>query len=117
MGRTVENGEFVDMVEKFAQDPEELRRLGDANRAASAPAYARAEGDPEWEAEFESRYGKAANAYRVFASRYIIERGIGYTKVGDSRNATGDNSTAAANAFETTDSDGGAQVRRTIPEA
>jgi hypothetical protein len=53
----------------------------------------------------------------VFASQYIVERGIGYTKVGDDRNATGDNLTAAANAFETTDGDGGAQVRRTIPEA
>ncbi|WP_327100861.1 hypothetical protein OIE68_19930 [Nocardia vinacea] len=53
----------------------------------------------------------------MFASRYIIEREIGYSEVGDGRNATGDNSTVAANAFETTDGDGGAQVRRTIPEA
>lgn len=105
------------MVQEFAQDPDELRRLGDVNRADGAAAYARAEGDPEWEAEFEARYGKAANAYRVLAGQYIIERGIGYTKVGDDRNATGDGLTTAASAFETTDADGAAQVRRTIPEA
>ncbi|MGW4767772.1 hypothetical protein ACWEO2_06970 [Nocardia sp. NPDC004278] len=98
MGRTVENGEFVGMVQEFARDPDELRRLSDANRAGSAAAYARAEGDPEWEAAFEARYGKAANAYRVFASQYITERGIGYTKVGDDRNAIGDNLTTATNA-------------------
>ncbi|BDT95212.1 hypothetical protein IFM12275_51880 [Nocardia sputorum] len=104
------------MVEKFVQDPQELRRLGDANRAASAPAYARAEGDPEWEAQFEAQYGKAANAYRLFAVQYGVERGIGWTQVGDGRNATGDNSTTAGNTFEVTDIDGGAHVRRTNPE-
>lgn len=29
-GMIVKNGEFVDMVQEFARDPEELRRLGDA---------------------------------------------------------------------------------------
>ncbi|MFI9413307.1 hypothetical protein [Nocardia gamkensis] len=104
------------MVKEFAQDPHELRRLGDANRAASAPAYARAEGDADWEASFEAQYGKAANAYRLFAGQYIVERGVGWTTVGDGRNSTGDNSTTAGNTFEISDIDGGAQVRRTNPD-
>ncbi|MET9025780.1 hypothetical protein ABZW96_09155 [Nocardia sp. NPDC004168] len=104
------------MVKEFAQDPHELRRLGNANRAASAPAYERADRDPDFAAgEIERIFGKAANAYKVFTQKYVTESSNGYTALGDGRYATGDHSTTAGDTFEISDIDGGAYVRRTNP--
>ncbi|WP_327100863.1 hypothetical protein OIE68_19940 [Nocardia vinacea] len=105
------------MVKDFMQDPQGMRRQGDVDRAASAPAYEQAKGDPEWEAEFENMFGKAANPFRMYVRQYLADRSIGYTTIGDGRNTMGDSRYAAADAFETTDAEGGAQVRRAMPEA
>lgn len=105
------------MVKDFRQDPQDMRRQGDVDRAASAPAYEQAEGDPEWEAEFETMFGKAANPFRMYVRQYMADRRTGYTTIGDGRNAMGDSRYAAADAFETTDAEGAAAVRRTMPEA
>lgn len=105
------------MGEKFAQDPQDMRKQGDADRAASAPAYEQAVGDPAWEAEFENMFGKAANPFRVYVGEYLTGRSSGYNAVGDGRIAMHDGRYAAADAFETMDTEGAAVVRRTNPEA
>ncbi|MBF6414590.1 hypothetical protein [Nocardia cyriacigeorgica] len=94
-------------------DSPEMRKQANAERAAAQPAYARSAGDPDWEAEFEEMFGKAANVGRGKWMRRIHDRQVGYTGVGDDRNLTGDYSDVAAARFDDTDIDGAAAVRRT----
>ncbi|WP_280273148.1 hypothetical protein [Nocardia wallacei] len=109
--------EFVDMAEEFMQDPQDMRKQGDVDRAGSGPAYEQAAGDPVWEAEFENMFGKAANPFRMYVREYLLERSSGYNAVGDGRIAMRDGRYAAAETFEAADAEGAAAVRRAIPEA
>lgn len=106
------------MAQEFIQDPDVQRRRGAANRAASDPAYSRAVGDPEWLANFDAVYGKAANAFKILdAQRHMKDRAVGYNKLGDDLVDNGGISDGAAVTIETMDIDGGTRVRRSYPEA
>ncbi|WP_406234872.1 hypothetical protein [Nocardia sp. NBC_01009] len=105
------------MADKTRQDSEELVKLSGGNQAASAPHYERAKGGSDFDQEFERRYGKAANAYRLRGSEYLSQSGSAYTNLGDGHVASSTHLHTAKNAFEDEDAAYGASVKRTMPEA
>ncbi len=94
----------------------ETRKQANMERAAAEPAYAKAEGDPDWERDFEEMFGKAANQARGLWMQAINERRKNYTGVGDDRNLSGDYLDVTAVSIDGQDIDGGARVRRAGPE-
>ncbi|NEW40179.1 hypothetical protein GV794_28610 [Nocardia cyriacigeorgica] len=94
----------------------EMRKQANAERAAAEPAYARSEGDPDWERDFEEMFGKAANRARGQWMRRIHDRKVNYTGIGDDRNTAGDYSDISAAKFDDTDIDGAGNVRRSGPK-
>lgn len=104
---------FIEMgPEGLEHSPPETRKQANLERAAAEPAYAKAEGDPDWELNFEEMFGKAANQARGLWAYAISEREKNYTGVGDDRNLSGDYLDITATTVDDRDIDGAAQVRR-----
>ncbi|WP_327111696.1 hypothetical protein OHB12_26515 [Nocardia sp. NBC_01730] len=118
MGIPVEMRAFVDMDNTFNQDPQDWRRLRDVNHDTAHTFLERAKNDPDYEADFYAEKGYAAYAFlEILARPYRRARELGWTSVADGRRNAGDNSHTTADAIENIDSEGGASVRRTAPEA
>ncbi|MEV0105265.1 hypothetical protein AB0H42_02855 [Nocardia sp. NPDC050799] len=98
------------MAKKVAQDTDTMRRQGGGNHAVGDVNYQRAPGDPEWEGGLESRYGKAANAFNVYAREHVRGREAGFNTAGDKRYGIGDVSISGAGHFEASDAAGGSGV-------
>ncbi|MEU1524040.1 hypothetical protein ABZ413_17750 [Nocardia rhamnosiphila] len=103
------------MAEKVAQEPDGLRRQGGGNHAVGDVNYQRSGGDPEWEGSLEYQYGKAANAFNVYAREHVRGREAGFTTAGDKRYGIGDAAVSGAGHFEVSDEGGASGVAGTIP--
>lgn len=101
------------MVRKVAQDTDSMRRQGGGNHAVGDVNYQRAPGDAEWEGSLERRYGKAANAFIVYAREHVQGRETGFNTAGDKRYGIGDASISGAGHFEVADTTGGSGVDST----
>jgi hypothetical protein len=105
-------------MDNFRQDPQDLRKQGGAHGAVVGSFLERAKNDPDYEANFHSDLGYAADAFLVkLGRRYLEARGTGWTSVADGHQDIDHTAHSAAGAFEGTDGDGGATVRRSTTEA
>ena len=103
-------------MDNFSQDPQNLRRRGNAHGGVVGSFLERAQNDPDYEANFHSNLGYAADAFLVkLGRRYLQARGAGWTSVADGHQSMDETAHSAAGAIEGTDVEGGATVRRTAP--
>ncbi|MGW4767782.1 hypothetical protein ACWEO2_07020 [Nocardia sp. NPDC004278] len=108
--------EFVYM-DNFSQDPQNLRSRGRAHGGVVGSFLERAKNDPDYEANFHSNLGYAADAFLVKLGRPFLEaRSAGWTSVADGHQQVDDTAHSAASALEGADDEGGATVRRSAPE-
>ena len=103
------------MAGKVAKEPDHMRRQGAGNHAAGDVDRQRAVGDPEWEGGLESKFGRAANAFNVYAREHVRGRERAFNNAGDRRNGIGDTSHSGATDFEESERLGEAAVRRVTP--
>ncbi|MFE9327721.1 hypothetical protein ACIHDR_40045 [Nocardia sp. NPDC052278] len=108
--------EFVYM-DNLNQDPQNLRSRGSVHGGAVGSFLERAKNDPDYEANFHSNLGYAADAFLVkLGRRYLEARGAGWTSVADGHQYMDDTAHSAAGALEGADGEGGATVRGSAPE-